>query len=137
MTKTKAVKRPPIQLIDDEVDTITNLALSVEERLPQVSGLLLDEISRAKTCRRSKIPADVITMNATVEFVDEASGTSRTVQLVYPRDADISAGRISIITPIGAGLIGLRAGQSILWPDRDGHERWLRIISVIHPAEAA
>ncbi|AZI37334.1 nucleoside diphosphate kinase regulator [Caenibius tardaugens NBRC 16725] len=137
MTKTKAVKRPPIQLIDDEVEPITNLALSVEERLPQVSELLLNEIARAKTCRRDKIPADVVTMNATVEFVDEASGTSRTVQLVYPREADISAGRISIITPIGAGLIGLRSGQAILWPDRDGNERWLRIISVTHPAEAA
>ena len=76
-------------------------------------------------------------MNATVEFVDEASGADRTVELVYPKEADISAGRISILTPIGAGLIGLRAGQSIHWPDRDGKERWLRIISVVQPLPVA
>ena len=105
--------------------------------LPQVAELLLDEIGRAKTYTKAKIPVDVVTMNATVEFVDEASGADRTVEIVYPRDADISAGKISILTPIGAGLIGLRAGQSILWPDRDGKERWLRIISVTQPQTAA
>lgn len=137
MTKTRIVKRPAIHLIEEEADAITGLAISVEDRLPQVAELLMDEISRAKTHPRSKIPADVITMNATVEFVDEASGADRTVQLVYPKDADISAGRISILTPIGAGLIGVRAGQSILWPDRDGKERWLRILSVVQPQPVA
>jgi len=137
MTRTRAVKRPPIHMIEDEADAITSLAMSVEDRLPQVAELLLDEIGRAKTYTKAKIPVDVVTMNATVEFVDEASGADRTVEIVYPRDADISAGKISILTPIGAGLIGLRAGQSILWPDRDGKERWLRIISVTQPQTAA
>src|SRR3546814_4104120 len=66
-------------------------------------------------------------MNAEVEFVDEASEATRIVQLVYPRQADIAANRISILTPVGAGLIGLREGQSILWPDREGNERRLTI----------
>jgi regulator of nucleoside diphosphate kinase len=52
------------------------------------------------------------------------------VKLVYPQDADIEAGRISILTPIGAGLIGLAQGDSIVWPDRDGQERILRIVRV-------
>ena len=60
----------------------------------------------------------------------QASGADRTVELVYPRDADISAGRMSILTPVGAGVIGLRTGQSILWPDRDGRERKLTIVKV-------
>ncbi|WP_296220348.1 GreA/GreB family elongation factor, partial [uncultured Sphingomonas sp.] len=54
----------------------------------------------------------------------------RMVELVYPGDADIAQGRVSILTPIGAGLIGMRAGRSISWPDRDGRERLLRIVSV-------
>jgi regulator of nucleoside diphosphate kinase len=61
----------------------------------------------------------------------QASGADRTVELVYPRDADISAGRVSILTPVGAGVIGLRTGQSILWPDRDGRERKLTIVKVL------
>jgi regulator of nucleoside diphosphate kinase len=61
----------------------------------------------------------------------QASGADRTVELVYPRDADIYAGRVSILTPVGAGVIGLRTGQSILWPDRDGRERKLTIVKVL------
>jgi regulator of nucleoside diphosphate kinase len=137
MTKRKAATRPAIHMIDSEADALADLAIQVEERLPQVSRLLLDEIARATMHRADRIPADVVTMMSTVVFTDEASGAERTVQLVYPRDADISAGRISILTPIGAGLIGLREGQSILWPDRDGHERRLGIVKVAHAAQQA
>ena len=69
-------------------------------------------------------------MGATVQFLDEVSGRRRTVELVYPQDADIAADRISVLTPIGAGLIGLSEGQTIAWPDRDGHTRLLRILEV-------
>ena len=37
------------------------------------------------------------------------------------------------LTPVGAGLIGMTAGSSICWPDRDGHDRMLRIVSVTSP----
>lgn len=129
--------RPPVHLIDTEADNLTNLALDVSERLPQVSDLLLAEIGRASVHTADRIPANVVTMHSIVEFIDEASGTDRTVQLVYPKDADISAGRISILTPIGAGLIGLREGQAIRWPDREGHERLLSIVKVVQPARGA
>lgn len=130
MTATKAAKRPPIRMIEDEADTLANLAVSVEDRLPEVSDLLLQEIGRATMYKPGRIPPDVVTMHATVEFIDDARGVPHTVQLVYPGDADISAGRISILTPVGAGLIGLRTGQSIVWPDRKGHERKLTIVRV-------
>ena len=129
-------KRPPIHMIDTEADALTNLALAAEERLPQVCELLLEEIGRAKIHKAANIPADVVTMLTTVEFRDEGSGETRSVQLVYPKDADISAGRISILTPVGAGLIGLREGQSILWPDREGHRRTLTIVKVRQAAKA-
>src|SRR3546814_7210573 len=57
-------------------------------------------------------------------------------ELGYPKDADIAAYRISVLTLVGAGLIGLREGQSILWPDRDGRERKLSILKVQQPAKA-
>ncbi|MFA7594853.1 MAG: nucleoside diphosphate kinase regulator [Novosphingobium sp.] len=137
MTRNTARRRPPIDMIDTEADALTNLAMGVEDRLPEVSGMLLDEIARARICSAQKIGADVVTMHSTVEFSDEASGAKRTVQLVYPKDADIAANRISILTPIGAGLIGLRQGQSIIWPDRSGHERVLRIDRVQQGSEIA
>ena len=136
MTSKKASRRPPIHMIDTEADALTNMAMAAEERLPQVSEMLLDEIGRATLHTASRIPANVVTMHSTVRFTDEASLREYSYQLVYPKEADISAGRISILTPVGAGLIGLREGQSILWPDRDGNERALKIVDVAQAVRA-
>jgi len=117
-------------MIDTEADALFDMADSAKDRLPQASELLAAEIDRARIYDAAHIPADVITMGSTVEYLDEANGTARTVQLVYPKDADLEAGRLSILTPMGAGLIGLREGQTIRWPDRDGHERNVTIVKV-------
>ena len=137
MTDTKAVRKPPVHMIDSEADALTDLAIGVEKRMPQVSALLLREIGRATIHKERHVPRDVVTMNSEVDFVDAASGAVRSVRLVYPSDADISTGRISILTPVGAGLIGLRTGSAILWPDRDGQERALTIRAVLQPPRAA
>ncbi|MDR2856934.1 MAG: nucleoside diphosphate kinase regulator [Novosphingobium sp.] len=138
MTVSKtAAARPPIHMIEEEADKLSDLALSIEDRLPQVSELLIRETSRASLHSAASLPADVVAMGSFVEFVDEGTGSCRTIQLVYPPEADISAGRVSILTPIGAGLIGLREGQSILWPDREGHERRLVIRKVRQQADRA
>jgi regulator of nucleoside diphosphate kinase len=120
--------RPPLVLSETDAERLSALALQNEAAHPVAAGLLLDELERAQVRRR--VADDVVGMNSTVEFLDEAHGEPRTVQLVYPDEADIAAGRISIMTPVGAGLIGLKAGQSILWPDRGGETRVLRILRV-------
>jgi len=56
------------------------------------------------------------------------------VQLVYPAEANISEGRVSVLTLIGAALIGLRVGQSISWPTRRGEERRLTVLRVARAA---
>ena len=125
-----ASARPPLILSETDAERLSALALQNEAAHPVVAGLLLDEIERAQVRADHRVPAEVVGMNSTVEFVDEAHGEPRTVQLVYPHEADIAAGRISIMTPVGAALIGLKAGQSILWPDRVGETRVLRILKV-------
>ncbi|MBU3991371.1 MAG: nucleoside diphosphate kinase regulator [Alphaproteobacteria bacterium] len=130
-THRKARARPLIQIRETDAERIGNLAIEAEERLPQVAELLLAEINRARIVQDSRLPGDVVAMQSTVKFVDEASGAERTLQLVYPRAADIEAGRISILSLVGAGLLGLRPGQSIAWPDRAGKQRPLRILDVI------
>lgn len=134
MTQSKAVRRPSIHMIDSEAETLANLAIAAGDRVPQVSELLLREIGRAHLHPPAKIPPDAVTMRSIVEFADQANGTRRTVELVYPAEADIEAGRISILTLVGAGLIGLREGQSIIWPDRSGKERVFTIGKVRQPA---
>lgn len=137
MTIRKPRRRPSIHMIDHEADALADLAVSVERRMPEVSALLIDEISRATVHSAAEMPRDIVTMASHVDFFDEANGETRSIQLVYPHEADISAGRISILTPVGAGLIGLRRGQSIRWPDRDGRERALSVVAVAQPPRAA
>ncbi len=133
MATKQAAKRPPIQIGEREADALNDLAVAVADRHPVVSKLLLEELDRAKIVPSYKIPADVVTMGAKVQFTVEETGEQRTVELVYPKDADIAENRISILTPVGAGLLGLRVGQTISWPDRTGQERLLKIESVAQP----
>lgn len=123
-------RRPPIHIIDTECEALTALALRIEDAQPVVADLLLTELERAELHSVDALPPNTVAMNSVIAYVDERSGTRRTVQLVYPQDADIEAGRISILTPIGAGLIGLAQGDAIDWPDREGQERSLRIVQV-------
>ncbi len=122
--------RPSIYVTATEFNTLVSLALSGERRHPNTSALLLAELDRAVLCSAESLPDHTVTMNSIIEFLDEGTGACRTVQLVYPQSADIEAGRLSIMTPVGAALIGMMAGHSIRWPDRDGNERLLRILRV-------
>ncbi len=127
--------RPPIVLAESEADRLSLLA---QQSLPASGAqLLLQEIERADVVPDEQLPCDVVRMHAVVEFVDEGRDQRRTVVLVYPREADIAAGKVSITSPVGAGLIGLSAGQEISWPDRDGRERPLRILRVRAPERLA
>ncbi|WP_340643824.1 nucleoside diphosphate kinase regulator [Phenylobacterium sp.] len=124
----KTATRPSILVSETDAD---RLFLLIEQRQgPADCSGLRAELERAQVRPDHLVPASVVGMNSTVDFLDEAHGATRTVQLVYPGQADIAAGRVSVLSPVGAGLIGLKAGQSIQWPDRDGRLRALRVLKV-------
>jgi regulator of nucleoside diphosphate kinase len=127
-----ASARPPIIISETDADRLYLLA----ERAADRTIGLLEELERARVRPDHHVPADVVGMNSTVDFLDEARGAIRTVRLVYPAQADIEAGKVSVLTPIGAALIGLKEGQSIRWPDREGRSRDLRVLKVWRSPEA-
>jgi regulator of nucleoside diphosphate kinase len=98
---------------------------------------LRDELARAEVREPRDMPADVITMNSTARFRDEASGEEREMTLVYPRDAGAGADKVSILAPVGSALLGLRAGQSIEWPVPGGRNARLVVLDVRYQPEAA
>jgi regulator of nucleoside diphosphate kinase len=120
----KTLARPPIQVSETDADRLFLLI----DRAPADTCGLREELERAQV--RARVPDSVVAMNSTVEFLDDAHGAPRTVQLVYPGEADIAVGKVSVLSPVGAGLLGLKAGQSIQWPDRDGRLRALRVLKV-------
>ena len=129
-------ERPPIHVLAEESDLVANLALRVEHRQPVVAAMLLEEIERAELHEPGTMPADAVRLGSGISFLDERAGQVRSVHLVLPADANIAEGRISILTPVGAALYGLRAGDAIDWPDIDGNERRITIVRVTQPSPA-
>lgn len=123
-------RRPVIHISDTDYDVIADLALGLAGRSPELSRLILQEIDRAQVHQQARLPKNVVNLGSEVTFVDDNTGTTRTVQLVLPGDADINAGRISVMTPVGAGLIGMSVGRTIDWPCPDGRPRTLKILAV-------
>ena len=131
----KTHRKPKIVIGEIDHERLTGLATTALERMPEVAEELLAEMDRAKVVAPGKVPADVVRMGSFVTF-DSDSAQHRRVQLVYPGEADIEQGRISVLTPIGAALIGLAAGQSIAWTARDGKKHVLTVTAVEQAAPA-
>lgn len=130
MTPDKAKRRKPaITLCQSDHEKLTRLADTAMERHEEAAADLLAELDRARVVADARLKEGIVRMGSTLRYTTD-SGEDRTVTLVYPGEADISAGRISILTPIGAALIGLSHGQSIDWEARDGRMRRLTVESV-------
>ena len=114
---------------DAEYERLTDLANASMERLPAVAQELLDELERAQIVADKDVPKDVVRMGSTVTFKSD-DGNTRTLKLVYPADESLDDHRISIMTPVGAALIGLGTGQSISWTARDGKHHRLTVTKV-------
>ena len=95
---------------------------------------LKEKLDRAEVVSPEDLPSGAVTMNSRVLVEDTDCSARRSYELVYPYDADISKGRISVLAPIGAALIGYREGNVIEWQVPAGKKR-LRILSVEHGPE--
>ena len=97
-------------------------------------------LARAQILEPAQMPADVITMNSTARFrvLDgNDEGEERELTLVYPRDVNGQADRVSILAPIGSALLGLRIGDTIEWPVPSGRTIRLQVLSIGYQPEAA
>ena len=121
--------RPPILISDSEKQQLHKLARAAFNRMPDVAEELQFELERAETCPNAQVPPNVVRMHSTVRFRTD-KGTEHQVELVYPEEADIIRDRLSVLTPIGAALIGLSEGQTMDWTDREGRARRLTVLEV-------
>ena len=120
---------PRILISKADEKRLTAIATAASQRVPEASTALLSELERADVLPETAMPADVVRIGSIIEFeVDD--GRRLKLQLVLPQNADINAGRISVLTPVGAALIGLSPGQSMEWSGNDGKERLLTVLAV-------
>lgn len=125
---------PQIYLTRNDMERLLKL---VEAQPGKGFEKLEEELVRATVVPREKIPGDVVTMNSRVVFENETTRERREITLVYPDIADIDAGKISILVPVGTALLGLRVGQTIDWELPGGARQRYRIVEVPYQPEAA
>lgn len=102
-----------------------------------VPPTLLDDLDAGEVVPSTVIPADVVTMNSVVEVLDHASGRRRRYTVCYPGDADPGNGRISVLSPLGASLLGLAAGAEASWVAPSGERRAVTVVAVLFQPEAS
>jgi regulator of nucleoside diphosphate kinase len=123
-------ERPPLLLGAGDHQRLEQLAERALDELPDIAGPMLDELARAVVVEPGQLPDDAVAVGREVRYRDEITGKDRVVRLVWPAHADPDHDRISVLTPVGAALIGLSVGQSIEWPLRDGQRHRLRVCAV-------
>jgi regulator of nucleoside diphosphate kinase len=129
---------PRIVVSESEERRLTSLATAsaLLRRGYEVARGLLSELERAEVVSDDRMPDHVVRMNSVVEFTVDGRASPR-VELVFPRNANIGEGKVSILTPIGTALLGLSPGQSIPVLGNDGREHRLTVLAVYGPPQDA
>jgi len=126
---------PPITMSSLDFQRLERLLeADAVQRLPGIDALAA-EIDRANVVKPQEMPPDVVTMNSTIRFRNDANGQEFELTLVYPQDAG-QPDTISVLAPVGSALLGLSVGQSIAWQVPGGRELDLRVLAVVNQPEA-
>jgi regulator of nucleoside diphosphate kinase len=123
---------PDIVVTSNDLQRLHRLIMRSE--MPGVERLD-DELARARVVAPREVASDVVTMNSDVTYEDTIAGARRNVRVVYPEDSDAARGWVSVLSPLGSALLGLRVGQEFDWLLPHGNMR-VRILSVPYQPEA-
>ena len=121
---------PPIAITRGDMEKLARIADSSAGAFAQTAEFLGREIDRAQVIEEFESRPGLVKMGSRVTFRDDVTSQVRAVTLVYPGEADVSQGRISVLTPVGAALIGLSVSQSIEWETQSGERRSLTVLAV-------
>lgn len=122
--------RPRIVIAATEHAQLMHLAEHAAQAGSLVGEYLVEELSRAHIVPDDDCSPHVVRMGSHITYSEDATHRKRKVTLVYPGGADIDLNRVSILTPVGAALIGLSPAQSIRWPHPDGGMSSLTVLHV-------
>ncbi len=131
-----------IYITELDRDRILELIKVADDFAPQgkqdIQGLraLQGELERARVVAPDQVPPDVVTMNSRVVLRDADSGDEITCTLVFPVDADMSKGAVSVLAPVGTAILGYREGDTIEWRVPSGQKRFT-VEKILYQPEAA
>lgn len=119
--------------------TLTDLDFA---RLNKLTGhssppSLSDLLANAEVTSSRAIEPDVVTMYSRIELLDLASGRRQVLTVCYPADAEPAAGFISVLSPVGNSLLGLRVGGIARWQTPNGDQCASEVTAIQFQPEAA
>lgn len=126
----KTSREPPIVILKNDFEKLRGYASA--SGLSPVADYLANELDRADVVDDFSRAERVVRLGSRVRYKDSANNIARNVTLVLPNDADISVGRVSVLTPVGAALLGLSVGQEITYTPPSGAERSLRVVEILN-----
>ena len=129
--------RPAIIINEFDAERIDRLLEQPAYANSPVANALNDELDRAQMCAPEDMPHDVVTMNSQVRFRDLTTGEERVRTLVFPAQMTDSSSQLSVMAPVGAALLGLRAGSAIHWELPGGTSTHLEVLELLYQPEAA
>jgi len=121
---------PAITISEKDREQLMSVATAAISgvRPAQGASMLLSEIGRATVI--DPLPKGVVTVHSNVEFRDNVDEVVARTRLVYPDEAVAGTNSVSVLTPLGAALIGLSEGDSISWCTRTGNLRSVTVLRV-------
>lgn len=104
------------------------------QALPAALAELLDA---ADVLPSREMPADIVTMNSQVEVEDPSTRERQKITVCYPGDAQPGAGFVSVLSPVGIGLLGVKSGTLAKWDMPNGAQGAVRVVAVLFQPEAS
>ncbi len=130
-------RKPHLILSSLDVDRLEALLEHMSPNAFPGKADLEAEIARADIVEPGDIPPEVVTMNSTVTFVMAETDKQFQLTLVYPKDLDGSADKVSIFAPVGSALLGLSVGDELAWPSVGGKNMTVRVTGIVYQPERA
>lgn len=125
-------QKPSISISREDYFKLSHLIDSVPEDF--ITDQLAEELERADIVPAEKLPHNVAAMGSTVTFTVESTGKSFTYRLVYPTELDNTENKLSVLSPVGSAIIGLKEGQCIDWIINLGKKTVVYVIKVRAPS---
>ena len=129
-------RKPNITLSSLDLERIETLLEKNGSQFPGRDALEA-ELDRADVLDPEDMPPNVVTMNSTVRFTMLEINKANTLTLVYPKDMDGSADKVSIFAPVGIALLGLSVGDELKMPSPTGHQVTVRVDAIEFQPESS
>ncbi|OTA19276.1 nucleoside diphosphate kinase regulator [Xenorhabdus beddingii] len=131
------MKKPKIIINELDAERLDSLLEQPAFANTSIADALNEELDRADIVAPVDIPADVVTMNSEIRFIDLGSNEERVRTLVYPASLKDSTKHLSVMAPLGAALLGLRVNDEITWELPNGEKTRIKVLEILYQPEAA